>query len=186
MKQNKIVFIQDGKGRGFNAAVGDDNHLQTDSFTLSKVGETSLDDGQTYSWSSRYLVDPGSSIIYIQNTSPTKNLIIDHIDVGGESGTTWELWSCTTDGGGIVVSGNNLNLASSNSAEARAFGDANITSNASGILLGYAKHNDMETEEIHVSDALILGQNDAIIIKKPLTPANSTTSGICSVIGYFE
>ena len=180
-----MVFIQDGKGRGFNAAVGDDNHIQVDSFTLPKVGETSLEDGQTYSWSSRYLIAAGSSIVYLQNTSPTRNLIIDHIDVGATSGATWELWSCTSDGAGTVVSGNNLNLASSNNPEARAFGDANITSNTSGILLAYVKHGDGETAEVHISDSVILGQNDAIIIKKQPTPA-STVSGICTVIGYFE
>lgn len=180
-----MVFIQDGKGRGFNAAVGGDNHMQTDSFTLSKVGETSLEDGQTYVWNSRYLVQADNQIIYIQNTSPTRNLIIDHIDVGATSGATWELWTSTTNGAGTVVSGNNLNLTSSNSAEARGFGDANVTAAASGILLGYTKNEDNATAEIHVSDSIILGQNDAILIKKQPTPA-STVSGICSVIGYFE
>ena len=180
-----MVFIQDGKGRGFNLAVGDDNHGQMDAFTLSKVGETSLDDGRTFVWNSRFLVAADNSIIYVQNTSPTRNLIIDHIDVGATAVATWELWSSTTNGAGTVVSGNNMNLASSNSPEARAFGDANVTAASSGILLGYAKNEASAVAEIHVSDSIILGQNDAILIKKQPTPA-STVSGICSVIWYFE
>lgn len=180
-----MVFVQDGKGRGFNAEVTADNHLQVDSFVLPRVAEISKEDGQTYSWSSRYIVDGGSSIIYLQNTSPTRNLVIDEIDIGGVSGTIWELWTCTTDGAGTIVSGINHNLTSSNSPEARAFGDANITSNSSGALLGYAIHANSVEESFHTKDTVVLGQNDAIIVKTP--PASVTTiSGICTVIGYFE
>jgi len=180
-----MVFLQDGKGRGFNAAVGDDNHLQADVFTLPLVAETSKEEGQAYSWSSRYIVDGGSSILYLQNTSPTRNLIIDEIDVGGVSGAIWELWTCTTDAAGAVISGVNHNLTSSNSAEARAFGNENITSNSSGLLLGYAIHPNNSEESFHTKDTVVLGQNDAIIIKTPPS-AITTISGICTVIGYFE
>ncbi len=180
-----MVFIQDGKGRGFNAAVDGENHLQADAFTLSRIGKVSKLDGQAYIWTSRYLIAAGSSIIYLQNTSPTRNLIIDDIDVGATSGATWELWSSTGNGAGTVVSGNNINLTSSNNPESRAFGNANITSNSSGILLGYAKNGDNSTTEFHIDDTLILGQNDAIIIKKQPTPA-STVSGVCIIAGYYE
>jgi len=180
-----MVFIQDGKGRGFNAEVSDDNHLQVDSFALPLVAEISKIDGQTYSWASTYNVDGGSSIIYLQNTSPTKNLVIDEVDVGGLSGAIWELWTCTSDGAGAVISGTNHNLNSSNDAEARAFGNENITANSSGLLVGYAMHGDAGEESFHTRDSLILGQNDAIIVKTPPT-AITTTSGICTIIGYFE
>lgn len=181
-----MVFIQDGKGRGVNAGVSTKgNRLDVSSRSNSRIFYASRDDGQAYTWASRYLVDAGSSIIYLQNTSPTRNLIIDEIDIGATSGATWELWSCTTDGAGTVVSGNNMNLTSSNSPESRAFGDANITSNSSGVLLGYAKHEDNSMHDFDVVDSLILGQNDAIIIKKQPTPA-STVSGVCFIRGYYE
>ena len=180
-----MVFIQDGRGRGFTAEVDSDNHLHTFAFTLPKVGEISKEKGQTYVWSSRYLIAAGSSIIYLQNTSATRNLIIDEIDVGATESTTWELWSSTGNGAGTVVSGNNLNLTSSNNPEARAFGDANITSNTSGVLLGYTKHGAMNISDFDIKDSLILGQNDAIIVKKQPTPA-STVSGVCFIVGYYE
>ena len=179
------IIIEDGKGRGFSAAVDADNHLQADTFTLSRIGKVSKFDGQTYVWSSRYLIAAGSSIIYLQNTSTTKNLIIDEIDVGASSGATWELWTSTSDGGGTVISGNNLNLTSSNAPDSRAFGDANITSNTSGVLLGYTKHGNMGLSDFDVKDSLILGQNDAIMVKKQPTPA-STVSGVAFITGYFE
>lgn len=181
-----MVFIQDGRGRGVNAAVSTKgNRLDVSSRSNNRIFYASRDDGQAYVWSSRYLVDAGSSILYLQNTSPTRNLIIDEIDVGATSGATWELWTCTTDGAGTVVSGANHNLTSSNSPEARAFGDANITANSSGVLVGYAKHGNFGEEGFHTKDTLILGQNDAIIIKRD--PGEiSTVSGTCTVIGYFE
>lgn len=112
-------------------------------------------------------------------------MIIDHIDIGATAGATWELWTSTSDGAGVVVSGVNANLTSSNSAESSAFGNENITSNSSGVLLGYTKNGDNGTSEFHVNDAVILGQNDSIMIKKQLTPAG-TVSGICTVTGYYE
>lgn len=154
-------------------------------FSLPLVAEVSKETGQTYSWSSRYIVDGGSSIMYLQNISPTRNLIIQEINIGGVSGAIWELWTCTTDGAGTVVSGTNHNFTSSNAPEARAFGDANITSNSSGTLLGYTIHPNNGEESFHTGESLVLGQNDAIIVKTP--PASITTiSGVCTVIGYFE
>ena len=181
-----MVFLQDGKGRGANASVSPNgNRLDTSSRQNPRIYYVSRDDGQSYSWASTYNVDGGSSIIYLQNTSPTRNLIIDEIDIGALSGGIWELWTCTTDGGGAVISGVNHNLTSSNSPEARAFGNENITSNSSGVLLAYTITPGIGVDNFHTKDSVILGQNDAIIVKTPPT-ALTAPSGVCTITGYFE
>ena len=178
-------IIEDGTGKGFTAKVAKDNHLQTNAVILSRVGEISSKDQQAYSWSSRYLVAAGSSIIFLKNTSTTQNLVIDDIEIGGTTAGEWELWTSTTAGTGVVISGTNLNRNSSNQAEASAFGNENITANGSESLLGYIKNPIDSIAMFKFNDALILGQNDAIMIKKQLTPA-VVISGVALIEGYFE
>lgn len=159
--------------------------MQVDAVTLDKIGEISKEENLAFSWASRYLVAEGSSIIFLKNTSTTKNLIIEDIHVGGTAAATWELWTSTAAGAGTVISGTNLNRNSSNLPEASAFGNANITSNGSESLVAYIKHQANGLSHFEFRDALILGQNDGIMVKKQLTPAD-TVSGICGVAGYFE
>ncbi len=179
------ITIEDGKGKGFSAEVNKLGHLRTHATSISRISVVSDLDGQAYTWSSRYLVAAGSALIFIKNTSATQDLIIDDIDVGGATIGEWELWSSTSTGAGVVISGTNLNRNSSNLAAASVFGNENITSNGSESIIAYLKTEASSTEHFGVQDSLILGQNDAIMVKKQLTPAN-VVSGICTVTGYFE
>ncbi len=179
------ITIEDGTGKGFTAVVDSEGHLVVDALTFPDIAHVSDVHGQTFSWSSRYLIQAGSSIIFLRNVSTTRNFFVTDIDVGATSGATWEIWTSTTAGAGVVISGTNFNRTSSNTPDASAFGNENITTNGSESLVAYVKHGNNEVVHFDTQSALILGQNDAIMVKKQLTPA-STVSGVCTVTGYFE
>lgn len=183
-----MVFIQDGKGGGKNASVSSTNRLDVSSRQNPRIFYVSRDNGQAYSWSSTTAAQGGSVVFYLQNISPTRDLIIDdiHITAGsGAVGATYEVWTATGIGGGTVVSGTNLNFNSSNSPEARAFGNEHVTGEASGLQLGVVGVGAVSTVEFPIHDAIILGQNDALIVKKTIGPSADATDS-CMVEGYFE
>ncbi|MCH7535019.1 MAG: hypothetical protein IH948_04635 [Bacteroidetes bacterium] len=178
-----MVFIQDGKGRGFTAEVDSDNHLHTFAFTLAKVGEISKEAGRAFSWTNNHPVALGSVMFYLQNTSPTRNLIIDDIDVSVTAAATYEVLKGTGVGGGTVISGVNLNFSSSNDPEAISFGGQHVTNEGSGGIVGIFRIPADDTGHFPARDAIILGQNDILMIKKQ---AGATGSDSVIVEGYYE
>ena len=103
------ITIDDGRGKGISVGVSSiGNRMDVSSRSNTRIFYNSRDIGESYTWSCRYLINAGSTIIFIKNTSTTKNLIIEDIDVGAATVAEWELWTSTANGAGVVISVTNL------------------------------------------------------------------------------
>jgi len=163
--------IEDGL-TGDTAKVTTDNRLGTESKTANRDFFISRDQGQSYHVVSEDATAVANEeTIYLQNTSTTLNIFIDHIIIATDTANKFRLKYVTgTAAGGSALTPQNLNKTSSNAAAA--------TSRGSGSITGLTDDGDLEiirvgaddTGEMEFGDQLILGQNDAIAVE---TEANA-------------
>jgi hypothetical protein len=175
--------IDDGTGSGSQVKVTTDNRLDTSSRSNPRVYYVSRNDGQAYTWSSAFSTATGEETISIKNTSTTKNLYIDSIRVGSANAAVWTLFQVTSGtAAGTTLTATNLNLTSSNAADSASFGNASVTGSLAGPVLDYIRTAANGEQELSLSDALILGQNDEIAI----TYTGSTGLTETVIEGFFE
>ena len=167
---------------GTTAEVNEKQQLEVSASVSSESHHVSLNNGETYLWTTSWSADTGEEVIYLKNNSKTKYLIIDKVTVSAVAASLFELYTATGTAAGTTITGANANRASGNAADASAFGEAEVTglTTASRIDMARVAANGRATMDLQ--DVLILGQNDAIT----LTYTGST--GIVDVIitGYFE
>jgi len=167
-----MVRIEDGKGSGRTVEVGPNNRLATESKVSGRDFFISRDDGQSYHVISEDATAVANEeTIYLQNTSTTLNLFIDHIILATDTANKFRLKKVTgTAAGGSAKTPVNLNLTSSNAAAATARGDGSITGLTDDGDLEIIRVGADDTGEMAFGDQLILGQNDAIAVE---TEANA-------------
>jgi hypothetical protein len=178
--------IADGAGSGKEASVTSDNRLDVSSRANPRIYYVSRDDGQAYSVSSNDAsAAAGTYILYLKNTSTTRNLFVDDIILGGVETALWKIWFVTgTAAGGNAKTPVNLNKTSPNAADATARGDDSITGlTVSGEQIGTLRTPANDSKELATSDAIELGQNDAIAIEY-----DTGTTGIAEaeIVFYYE
>jgi len=156
--------IEDGKGNGYKAEVNVDKQLVTFSISETEFEFISKEKGQAYSWASgTYDPAAGDTILLIKNTSSTKKLHIDLIILSTDTDTRVVIHAPTTEvtPTGTAITGTNLNLTSSNAADATAIRDE--TDNSQGNVIWSAEiFAASGPHEVDMAGALILGTNDSI------------------------
>lgn len=176
------MLIDDGKGRGFKAAVNAQNELVTRSIIESEL-EHSSNEGTAYSWDSAELdIDAGDTMLYVRNDGDT-SLILDRLIVNGSNVIcTWEvnIGSATTTPTGTVVVGVNQNRTFSSSlANATAYSDETAVGDGDTVTRIKTAVSD---HHIHNMDGLILGKNHYLQVNQE----TESTSGSVILIGHFE
>jgi len=162
-----MVRIEDGGGKNGSATVSNNQRLDVSSRSASREYYESRDEGSVYSVIS---VDAtavaNEESIYLQNTSTTKDMIIDQIIISTDTNSLWRIKFVTgTATGSSLLTAINLNKGSSNSANAVARGDGavgGLTDDGDIMLLRIGADGH---DEINFSEALRLGQNDAIALE---------------------
>jgi len=175
--------IEDGGGKNGFSTVSNNQRLDTSSRSASREYYESRDEGQVYSVIS---VDAtavaNEETIYIQNTSTVKDMIIDQIIISTDTDSLWRVKFVTgTATGGSVLTPTNLNKASSNTALANVRGDGDIgsiTDDGDIILVRVGANSH---DELTFSEALRLGQDDAIAVE-----CETNAAVEISVIFHFD
>jgi len=169
--------IEDGSGKGFAAQVTDDNRLATESKTANRDFFISRDQGQSYHVVSEDATAVANEeTIYLQNTSTTLNLFIDHIIISTDTANKFRLKYVTgTAAGGSALTPQNLNKTSSNAAAATARGSGSVTGLTDDGDLEIIRVGADDTGEMEFGDQLILGQNDAIAVETEVNAAVEMT-----------
>jgi len=177
-----MVRIEDGKGTGVIAEVTSKNRLAVDASVSVRDFFVSRDEGQAY-----HVVSEDATAVaneetfYIQNTSTTKNLFIDHFTISTDTANKFRLKKVTGTASGTALTAENLNMTSSNSADAILLGDTTVTSITDAGDVTIIRVGADDTGEMAFEDKLILGQNDAVAIE---TEANAAVEITCDF--HFE
>ena len=141
------------------------NRLDVSAQTAPRAFYASRDHGRAFAWTSTIDAQTGEETAYLQNTSPTRILVIDKIIFSGLLAGVHAVGIQTSGtAAGTVMTGRNLNLGNTNTAEATAFGDALVTGSVAGDIIGYGYHGPTGMAELNYNDSLILGQDDAIFL----------------------
>jgi hypothetical protein len=174
--------IEDGVGRGYEASVSDVNRLNVSSKSQNRIFYISRDSGEAFNLvSTDSGATAGEYILYLQNTSTTKNMYVDRIEYHSANAALWKLWTVTgTAAGSSALTPTNLNRTSSKVAEATARGDGAITGLTAGAQLATHRNAADGEGQMEFQGALILGPNDAIAVEY-----DTGTTGAAEVDIFF-
>lgn len=159
--------VEDGKGRGFEQGVNDENRGLTSSKSADRVFFVSRDRGEAFSLVSIVAAaTAGDYISYLRNNSTTKYVYITEVHSGAVNSALLKLWRVSGTPTGTEIEPENLNGTSGRTAPVTAYGDGAI---AGLSPLGRAIMPPRVTggghEQHNYRGALILGPNQAIAIE---------------------
>jgi len=159
--------IEDGGGKNGFSTVSNNQRLDVSSRSASREYYESRDEGQVYSVIS---VDAtavaNEETMYLQNTSTVKDMIIDQIIISTDTNSLWRIKFVTgTAAGGSALTPVNLNKASSNAALAIVRGDGAVTGLTDDGDISLVRVGANSHDELTFSEALRLGQDDAIAVE---------------------
>lgn len=185
------MIIQDGRGTGKKVEVDAQNRMTTFADTRSILAEISRNHGNSYVFSHMDYValtttGTETGILHVKNTSATLNLHIVSIRTCGTVINQWKLYKNST--GGTLISDQtagsavNMNVTSSNTAEATVYKGADAKTVTGGTMMGHLI-NDIGHSDEHFDGAIILGRNDSIELSVEVASAGDVC---CRVIGYYE
>jgi len=174
--------IDDGKGRGFQAEVNDEQELVVRSIVESEIEHASAE-GNAFTWNSNILdIDAGDTMLFVKNEGDIP-LVLDRLIINGTNVIcTWDLniGSLTTPPTGTVVPSVNLNRSfASKVAPATAVSDE--LDIADGDTFDSVKTL-TDVHHIHPLNGVILGRNQYIQINQE----TEATSGSLVLYGHFE
>ena len=162
----RIQYINDRSG-SFQETHGSDSRLNVSSRSDSRFFYVSRDNGQAYTL--RIEDDDAAAndlVAYLRNNSKDKRLYITDIHLNSENAATFKLaFGDSVAPTGTSVSPVNLNRSSSNDADATAFGNGAVGGVAADTFFATVRVAAGGFEEWGSQDALILGQNDNIVIE---------------------
>lgn len=174
--------IIDGTGSGNKAKVKD-NRLDTSSRSNPRSYYVSRDNGRVFNATSDVTsAAAGNYVLYIKNTSQTRNLFIGGIEYHSTNAVQWRVWEVTgTAGGASDVGSKNLNLGSGFTAEASVYGDAAVTGlTINGRPIGVHRTDANGEAGMEFGDALILTPGTAIAVEY-----HAGTTGQCEIDCFF-
>ena len=159
--------IQDGKGRGPEASVSEDHRLNVSAKTNPRLFYVSRDDELAFNVVSIYATAAaGNIIMYLKNTSSTKQIFIKQVHGYSDNNVLWKVWAVAGDAtGGSELTPTNLNLGSGREAEAEARGDGSVTDITTGGIIDVFRSQAYGHGFVILEDAVILGPNDAIAVE---------------------
>lgn len=144
----------------------------------------SRDQGQAYSMTFEHsAAADGQYSMYLQNTSPTRTMVVSAIGLNADNIVRIKLWQVTgTATNGVAQVPHNLNAQSSNAAEVTALHDGGGTAisglTVSGIAIDDIRLAANGHEEFSLNDSIHLGQNDAIAIEMDTGTSTPLVHGV--------
>jgi len=177
------IQISGTKGHGI-AEVSLNQRLNVSSRAASRAYYVSRDDGTCYTWTSSWSADTGKEVFYLKNTSKTLLLLIDEIVVSSVLTGLFEVFTTTDTAAGTTVTGKSTNVTRRIAADATALGNAEVTGVTPAIAdrIYLARTAATGRAVIDVKDELILGQDDAIVVRY----TGSTGIQDVQITGFFE
>ncbi len=177
-----MTMIEDGKGKGNRAAVNTEQQLAVAAVTQSELEHESEENGTAYNWSSDLVdIDANDTVLLVKNTSDTP-LHIECIKIAnGAIASEYTVHLPTAEvtlSGGTVVTGTNLNTASSNVADALSRSDEEGNTQGNVIATIWAAVDSNHSVE---TPGLILGKNKSVGVDVVVDTAESA----CSIIGHY-
>lgn len=181
----QITYPSDKTG-SIQIAQGSDGRLNVSARTDDRAYYNSRDNGRCFTWTSEATsVTAGLYTLYLQNTSPTTNLVIHALGVSADQTFKAKLAKVTgTAAGGSSIDGVNANYTSSSAPEATARGDGSITGLTPTEVLAVWRGPAHTITRLEIDDIVILGQNDAIAIEIDAVGASASVD--ITLLGYFE
>jgi len=173
--------IEDGKGRGFVSSVSDVNRLNVSAKAQDRIYYISRDSQLAFSWDSTFGATSGNTVLYLKNTSTSRNFFVNRFELASEVANKFEVYKTAGTPAGTIVSGANLNLSSNLTADASAYGNGSIAGLTNDPKLATVRSPANATEVLQFGDAVILGFNDALSVQ-----VGATGSVDITVVGYFE
>lgn len=174
-----------GARNSIGADVTEDNQLLVKAVSESELEFVSEEKGDAYSVSSTYGASANQEILYLKNTSSTKNLYIDYFLGGGSGATIFTVFKTTDTAGGTTVTPLNLNFSAGNSADASAYGNASVTgitaASATDIIFFEGISAASQFAPLDLKGAVILGQNDAIAVT-----TSAAVTVYCTLAFHFK
>lgn len=170
-------------GAGINEQkVNKEGQALTFSIVESELEHESVQNGTAYNWASDS-VNPGTddTVLLVKNTSDA-SLHLDSVNISGETDSQYTVHLPTTEvtpTGGSVVTGTNMNTASSNVADASA--RSLETNNSQGNVLYSITLEGSVTAQIDLR-GVILGKNKSIGVD---VVANTILSSV-SLVGHYQ
>ncbi len=180
-----MVRIDDGGING-SVTVSNTQRLDVSSRSASRQYYESRDEGNVYSIT---MTDAGAQttedLIYLKNTSTTKDIVIDDIFIGSLAVSEWVLKFVTNTAtvAGTVIVPTNLNQASSKTSSSETRGGATgVTNLIDGGTIAILRVGVGITSDFKFGEALRLGQDDAIAIELTTTAAD----GEITIFYHFD
>jgi len=176
------MLIEDGKGQGAKAQVNSENQLAVSSVTQSELEHESETNGTAYVWASDS-VNPTTddTVLLLKNTSDT-SLHLEHVTISGTTDSEYTIHLPTTEvtpTGGTLVTGTNMNTASSKVADAIA--RSLETNNSQGNVLYAVNLLAVTTYTVDLK-GIILGKNKSIGVDVVADTALSSVS----IVGHYQ
>lgn len=176
--------ITDGKGRGFQAEVNEEQELVVRSIVESELEHASIE-GNAYIWysGSTQNLAADDTFLFIRNDGDTP-LVLDRLVIMGSNVIcTWAIRlgnATTTPAGGSVVTGLSLNQRFSGEA-------ADVTARTGETAVADASLAEevitaVTTTHHHTLNGYILEKGQFIQINQ----VTESTSGSCTIVGHFE
>jgi hypothetical protein len=160
--------IEDGKGKNGDVGVSKNQRLDVSARSNNRIFYASRDDGLAYrAVYAGMTLAAGDICAYLKNTSSTRFLFVNHIELNAVQAVTWKVFQVTgTAADGELITPSELNLSKAIPAEAIAMaGDTTISALSFTTLLGVYRTGAGSGSEFEFHDALILGPGDAIAVE---------------------
>jgi hypothetical protein len=176
--------IEDGKGKNGDMSVSVAQRGNVSAKTKNRMFYVSRDDGLAFNAiMPSFSAAAGNYVFYIKNTSSTRNLMMNHIELHSLEAAAWKFWQVTgTAAGGTVITPKNLNLGSGLPAEVACMGGgATLTGLTLGDQIGTHRTEATSEAAMNWGGALILSPNTAIMIEY-----DAGTTGLVEVDCLFH
>ncbi len=159
-------MIQSGSGNGKFAKVTNDNRLTTEAESAPRQFFISRDSGQAYSVVSLDAATADAEeTFYIKNTSTSKTLLIDKIEITANAIYIGRIKFVTATATGTDLTAVNLNEGAPHTADAQIKGNGSVTGTSDAGLITVIGVPIDGTTEFNPEEALRLGQGHAIAVE---------------------
>ena len=174
------LTIESGNGNGQQVSATD-NRLDTSARTNGRAAYISKDNGQCYFWTYAYNYTGADTILWLANTSTTKNLYIEKIRVSSDTATQFTFhFPSYVAPSGTLVTGINSNRTSGNSSDSSCYSNEINNTQTNVFMQGLIGANGLNA--FPVDGKIILGYHDCIAADLVTTGG----MGLVAFVGYYE
>lgn len=167
---------------GVGQNVTPDGHAETLAIIVPTIEHISDETGLAFAWSSTFVTGANEEYFSLQNDATDLFLHIDYMYVGSIilAVSTANLRTSGT-AAGTTVTGRALNNDKGKTAEATAFGDAEVTGTLVGNIIAHILTPADDMRLIDFRGAVILGKNDVFFLS-----GVTATTYFSTVYGHFD